>query len=138
MKIYILTTIKKKEGILNIFNYINSLKYEYKPNYKSIYDQIFQLRLKELKGISYNYEYNCLMRNSHFLPNFYQSFLNWKFEWDNDNIYQFAKFNNNITINNPTQNQIIMFIININSFQENNNNININNKNMIEAVYEKK
>ena len=148
-----LTTTKNKEGILNIFNYINSLKYEDKPNYKYIYDQIFQLRLKELKAITYNYEYNCQMRNTQFFPDFYQSFLNRKIERENDNFYQFPKFNNNITINNPTQNQIVIInqfqeqnieqkfiecltklIINKNAFQENNNN---NNNNMIEADNEK-
>ena len=148
-----LTTTKNKEGILNIFNYINSLKYEDKPNYKYIYDQLFQLRLKELKAITYNYEYNCQMRNTQFFPDFYQSFLNRKIERENDNFYQFPKFNNNITINNPTQNQIVIInqfqeqnieqkfiecltklIINKNAFQENNNN---NNNNMIEADNEK-
>ncbi len=114
-----LTTSKYKDGIFNIFNYISTLKYEDKPNYKYIYDQLFQLRLKELKTITYNYEYNCQWRNPQIFPDFYQSFLNRKFEREDDNFYynnfKFPKYNNNITINHPTQNQIVI----INQYQEN-------------------
>ena len=115
-----LTTCKNKEGIYNIFRYICSLKYEDKPNYKYIYDELFQLRLKELKAITYNYEYNQ-WRNAQIFPDFYQSFLGRKMEREDEgfysnNFHKYPKYNNNITINNPTQNQIVI----INQIQEQN------------------
>ena len=115
-----LTTCKNKEGIYNIFRYICSLKYEDKPNYKYIYDELFQLRLKELKAITYNYEYNQ-WRNAQIFPDFYQSFLGRKIEREDEgfysnNFHKYPKYNNNITINNPTQNQIVI----INQIQEQN------------------
>ena len=115
-----LTTCKNKEGIYNIFRYICSLKYEDKPNYKYIYDELFQLRLKELKAITYNYEYNQ-WRNAQIFPDFYKSFLGRKMEREDEgfysnNFHKYPKYNNNITINNPTQNQIVI----INQIQEQN------------------
>ena len=115
-----LTTCKNKEGIYNIFRYICYLKYEDKPNYKYIYDELFQLRLKELKAITYNYEYNQ-WRNAQIFPDFYQSFLGRKIEREDEgfysnNFHKYPKYNNNITINNPTQNQIVI----INQIQEQN------------------
>ncbi len=103
-----LITCKNKEGIYNIFRYICFLKYEDKPNSKYIYDELFQLRLKELKAITYNYEYN-------------QSFLGRKMEREDEgfcsnDFHKYPKYNNNITINNPTQNQIVI----INQIQEQN------------------
>ena len=128
-----LTTTKNKQEIINIYRYLSTLEYSTCPNYQYISSQLAMLRTKEINNLRYPYQWNNF--NLSFFPHFIQqsiyagpayssqgnNYLNKKTKREAQIINQNYDGNyynsiinssgsNNVTINNPTQNQI--FIIN--------------------------
>ena len=62
-KYLLLTKTKDKKEILDILNYIKSLKYESKPNYNYIYEKLYILRNKEIQICYFKNELNKQINN---------------------------------------------------------------------------